>query len=237
MLFRVQLDGEAVRPTPPQIAAPPGELVTSVEAGALDTRRSLPDQQAVLPGGVEWRRWSTDAVVAELLLGPIAPVLPPDMAVQGCAAATWRVQAHGHVSGLALSCCWSCLPPGADGGPDAGEGLDALTWWVDGVVLSVGTEDGEYLARTARRGLSMPVRLMPECHIATVHYQDNGLVVPFAALEAAEVVQVHFIVAWAALEDPKRCDTWFAVDQSPEEILRQLGADLGPGDGACAPSW
>jgi hypothetical protein len=104
--------------------------------------------------------------------------------------------------------------------------LDAQTWEIGDVKLSLGTEDGEYLAARAHRGELVPPRLAPELDASTVQYLADGLRVPFSSLQAGEIVQVHFILAWATDDDPYRVDTWFAVDQHPAEILRQLCAGL-----------
>lgn len=223
MLFRGLEVGRPISPTQPYMETPVGAVVTSAEAGTSDTRHRLPVEHRVLPGGREWRRWSTDSATAELLVGPYSPLLPPEMMVHGCAVAVWRVRAHQGGIRPAFSCQWKVLPSGAEGGPNSGEGLDAQRWRIDRATLSMGTEDGEWLAARAKRGYLIPARLAPECDHSTVQYLDDGLQVRFPSLQANELVQAHFIVAWATLDDPYRSDTWFAVDQSPSEILTQLG--------------
>lgn len=222
MLFDGVEVGRTTLATAPSFVTPFGELVTCAVAGELDTRRSVPAEQRLLPSGAEWRRWCTDSVVAEVLIGPYFPVLPPEMDVAGCQAAVWRVQANRHVVEPALSCQWHILPAGAQGGPNAGESLDAQNWDIGKVTLSLGTEDGEYLAARAKQGLHVPGRLAPELHAGTVQYIDHGLRVPFSSLQPDEIVQVHFIVAWASHDQANRADTWFAVDQLPSALLRQL---------------
>lgn len=71
----------------------------------------------------------------------------------------------------------------------------------------------------------MPTRLLPELTAALVQYPDTGLRVEFSSLQIGELVQVHFVVAWASHGDPDRVDTWFAVDQTASEILAQWRVD------------
>lgn len=227
MLFQGLPAGQPTAPTPPRLATPFGEIFTCATAATLDTTHTAPQQQMLLPGGTEWRCWSTDAAVAEVLIGPYRPVLPPHMDVQGSVAAVWRVQARQPLLNPALQCRWPAPPANADGGPDSGEGLDAQTWSISDAALSMGTEDGEFLARRAHQENLVPARLGPELHVGTVRYIDQGLQVPFSSLEPSELVQVHFVVAWADYDDPYRVDTWYAVDQSPAEILRQLAGARG----------
>lgn len=229
MLFHLV---EAVRPTlstEPRIATPYGFMVTSVIAGSLDSARSVADEQTVLSSGPEWRRWRTDSAVAEVLIGPYSPQLPAGMSILGCQAVVWRVQATNHVTGPAFSCQWIQLPSGAEGGPDSGEGLDAQTWSIGKAKLSLGTEDGEYLAARAKKGNDLPERLSPELDVSTAEYMADGLRVPFSSLQPGELVQVHFIIAWTAPGAVDQSDTWYAVDQSPAPILRQLGVNGSPG--------
>lgn len=139
--------------------------------------------------------------------------------------AVWRVQAITHLVGPTFACHWLQLPPDADGGFDSGEGLEAQTWDIGSARLSLGTEDWEYLEARAYKRQFMPSRLADELDISTVRYVDDGLQIPFPPLHPGELVQVHFVVAWTEVEDPFQCDTWYAVDQDPAQILRQLAQE------------
>lgn len=223
MLFLRLNGGQPMVPSHPLITTPFGELTTFCIAGALDSRQHLPTKQTVLPGGAAWRTWSTDTAVAELLIGPIAPALPGTMSVDGCTAAAWRVQARGNLADPAITSHWVTVPAGADGGPNPGEWLDAQTWDIGDAMVSLGTEDGEHMSHRARMGEHMPHRLAPLLGYETIDYLPEGIRVPFPPLEPGEMVQVHFIVAWTLQGAPDRVDTWFAVEQSPSEVLRNLG--------------
>lgn len=211
------------------IISPLGELITYAQTEELDTRQKKPPEAGVLPSGAVWTRWLTSSATVEVFVGHYTPVLPPHMHVEGCKAVVWRLRASQATAQVVLSCELSALPLGADGGPDSGEGLEAYTWFCDGKVLSLGTEDGEFLARRASKGYLLPPRLVPDL-VQAVRYSDTGLHVAVPALEAGEQVEIHFVVAWATAGDPDACDTWFAVDQHCHEVCRRLGIPNGHDD-------
>jgi hypothetical protein len=223
MLFLGLRHGRSVEPSHPFIATPFGEMTTFCTAGALDTRHCPPSEQTHFPGGAVWRAWRTDDALAELFTGPLAPTLPEAMAVDGCSAAIWRLQASAPLAFPAITCQWATVPADADGGPSSGQWLDAQTWDIGAAMVSLGTEDGEHMAIRAHQGVMMPKRLEPLLHVGTVDYLPGGLCVPFHPLQAGELVQVQFIIAWTLQGAPDRVDTWFAVEQDPREVLRKLG--------------
>ncbi|HWI64335.1 MAG TPA: hypothetical protein VNT75_21045 [Symbiobacteriaceae bacterium] len=199
------------------VSTPFGEIVTGFSTGV-----SAPVAQRTVCSEVEWQQWRTDSVTAEVFVGPFAPRLPEAKRVAGCLAVLWRVRAVTPVTGISFSCQWRSLPAGADGGPDAGEGLDALTWSIGRATFSLGTEDGEFLAARALKEDGMPRRLAPELNVATVGYLPGGLRVPFSSLAPGELLQVQFLIAWTAPDAVDTADTWFAVDQRHSEVVRQL---------------
>jgi len=110
----------------------------------------------------------------------------------------------------------------ASGGPNSGEGLDAITWRTGAGVLSLGTEDGEFLRSRALLGDNMPPAMAGELDISTVEYLPNGLRIPLRNVPSRSVVQVHFLLAWADKCIEESPSTWFAVDQKAETIVSQL---------------
>lgn len=222
MLFQGSEVGHATAPSEPRIRTPFGEMASYAVMASLDTLSTLPDEQRVLSSGAEWRSWSTGSARAELLVAPYSPHLPEGRVVLGCQAILWRLRALTHVTRPTFACQWGDLPADADGGPDSGEGLDALTWQLNSARLSLGTEDGEYLRARATKGSLMPARLATELNASTVHYLADGLSVPLPSLQPSELVQLHFIVAWTSPGGPDLADTWFAVDQPASTVLTQL---------------
>lgn len=54
-----------------------------------------------------------------------------------------------------------------------------------------------------------------------VRYNNQGLEIVLPESVRSDLIQTHFIVAWTSKTfDP--ISTWYAVDQSPEYILRFL---------------
>ncbi len=214
--------GVSVDPRIPLLETPFGRFETYFEGGGRSTGDDLPDESLRISGGVSLHRFDRGAWVAELLIGPVKPSLPPGMAVSGCLAAIWRVRAVERTAGCRFVCDRPDPTPEADGSPETGEGLDALTWRTPGHTLSLGTEDGEFLSARAEKNDLVPARLSGELSISTVEYSGSGLIVPFSGLEPSEVLQVQFIVAWEHESAEGSYASWFAVEQSPSYLLRQL---------------
>lgn len=204
-----------------ELATPLGALRTWLTCPELETATLVPRGSARELTGVTRLGFRTPAATVELVVGEIRPRLPAHMTVHGCRAALWRVSAHSQLSALRFGAEWPSPPPGADGTPDSGEGLDAFTWRIADSVLSLGTEDGEFLAARAQRHAGVPARMSAELTISTVQYTDAGLIVPFVGLGPQEVLEVHFIAAWAEghTESPS---TWFAVEQDHGYIVQVL---------------
>lgn len=210
----------------PVLRTPIGTLVTHVVCGDVSTQGARPEQAFRVPSGALLNRFVRSAWVAELLVGPVKPRTPGSLEIAGCLAAIWRIRAIERCGPCRICCSWSKLPDGAEGGPNSGEGLDAITWEVGSFALSLGTEDGEFLSGRAGRDGSVPARLALELRIDTVEYVETGLVVPFSGLEPAEGLQVQFVVAWGDRDTANL--TWLAVEQDPSNLLNQLLDPLSP---------
>ena len=213
------------------IASPLGRVVLSLEDDVSTAGDVSPDATRLLPRGGRVATFRSRLIEASLTVGEISPRIPPGMTVAGCVAAVWRVRALQHLRALSFGCSCPELPANADGGPTSGEGLDALTWKVPGWVVSIGTEDGEYLSGRATRGDGMPTALAGQLSMNSVVYAANGMRLPLTSVRADDVVQVQFLVAWAArpeTEDEDRdsrvVSPWFAVDQRHAWVLAQLEA-------------
>lgn len=213
-----------------------GEVVTNIPAalssalGAFPTQ-AVADASAVPIGEGTTRRVASRTFLttfrdarldAQLLVGPLDPQSPPHMKIQGCSAAIWRIRARSALRELAFECSWQQPPVDTDGGPNPGEGLDAVTWRTPVAAVSLGTEDGEFLRHRALRADFMPPVLAAQLHFSTVEYSPNGLRVSLRDVPADSIVQIHFVLAWSDSDTDASPSTWFAVDQRPEEILRQL---------------
>ena len=184
------------------------------------------DEVWAMQNGVILAVWDLPQARVELLRASVRPRLPAGMQLDGCEAAVWRYRARSDGLALTLRCGWDILPEGADGGPESGQALDAQTWDVGSQSVTIGTEDSEWLAQRAARGLWMPQRLESELETADpypVTYLSDGLQITLPDLAQGEIGQVHFVVAWAKRLHEKDASTWFAVDMPPERILEQAG--------------
>lgn len=208
----------------PLIETPAGVLHTRIVAGPLDTGTTPATLTGTTSRGQRLSRWTCSHADAELLVHEITPSLPPEMRVDGCVAAVWRVRAHVDIVAFLAECQFDPIAE-PDGGPTSGEGLDAQTWRVGPDVISVGTEDGEMLSIRAERNALMPSRLQHDLGLTTVISTSRGLRIPFSSLRASETLQVHFVVSWVRTEDDERSATWFAVDQPWHRILEGTGCD------------
>lgn len=208
----------------PSLETPLGILVTYFESGGQSTARVQPDETFRLPSGALLHRFVQEGWAAELLIGSVKPDIPSHMVIAGCLAAIWRVKAIKITPACRFICFWPSQPAEAEGSPSPGEGLDAFTWRVGQHALSLGTEDGEFLSARAERSEFVPSRLSGELSLSTVEYAEAGLIVPFSCLKPPEVLQVQFVVAWASEHTEESPASWFAVEQRPAHLLRQLAA-------------
>jgi hypothetical protein len=213
-----------VVPSSTAVVTPLATLAMSFHSVKFETVGLNPDEEYALQNGARLKRFSSPEGTVDLLMGAIRPQLPPHLRTDGCVAAIWRVRANTRLRELRFSCSCAVQSSEADGSPNSGEGLDAFTWRFDHRVLSIGTEDGEVLAARASRSANMPPRLACDLNMSTVTYTSSGIEVPFSYLEPGELLQIHFVVAWAGHYSDESPSTWFAVDQKPEHLLRQLTA-------------
>jgi hypothetical protein len=213
-----------------------GDIVETSQAalvcpfGAFPTRSIAEDAVVTIEQGTT-PRLPTRAVLttsrsanfdAQLLLGTIIPQLPQDMVVQGCSAAVWRIRARVPLGELAFESWWQEPAGDADGGPSSGEGLDAITWRTPVAAITLGTEDGEFLKYRALDGEAMPPSLAQQLHVSTVEYLPHGLRLSLREIPVNSVVQIQFVLAWTDAYTDESPSTWFAVEQRPKDILRQL---------------
>ena len=178
-----------------------------------------------LPSGASLATYRHPHLEAEVLVGAVTPRLPPDMSVLGCVATVIDVRCLTDLGKLSFQCWWDDVPPGVHGGPNCGEGLDAITWRTGSAVVSLGTEDGELLRSRAERGQGLSRSLAAQLGFHTVEHDPNGLRVPFSNVPAGSVLRLQFLLAWHDRYSDESPSTWFAVEQDHADVVAQLVGD------------
>ena len=170
-------------------------------------------------------RWSAGGTDTELLVAPLQPQLRPEMHVDGCVAALWRIEAASPVARIAIECTWDPpRPPSEFEGAETGEFLESAAWNIGALVVRIGTEDNDSLIRRAERNEFFPPRVaerLAPLYPSVVRCSYPGLSIRIPDLAVGELMQVQFIVAWATPEQPSDQSTWYAVDAPYRSILEQ----------------
>ena len=158
--------------------------------------------------------WYTNDYTAEFVRLAFQPKLPPDMSVDGCIAAIWRMRCTKDGLIPKFTCSWIDPPHNLVGFPETGEGIDAQSWEHDSCKLVIGTYDGERLVDYATQGEKLPQRLRPllsdnSCY--PIEYLPNGMRISYPPLQSNEFVQAHFVISWTT-KSSQSSSAWFAVD-------------------------
>lgn len=142
-----------------------------------------------------------------------APILPAHLKISECRIFKWKIKATEDRSSFKAICKFepNCK---VDGGPESGEHLDAQGWESEKHILSLGTDDGEYLNFRAEKNI-LPKRFATQNPdgLSWVNYVDNGLEIEVPDLLKNEYIELRFSIAWKEKEQNENdVSTWFAVD-------------------------
>ena len=162
--------------------------------------------------------WDLDECYVEFLQTHIVPQIPSSMKIEASIAGIWRIKS---LSKALFPVMKVHLDTKYEGSPDSGEGLISQSFENDTFNLSIGTEDEDYLSERARAQKWMPERLQNVLSSSAIEYIPNGIQFNSPQLEQSECIQIQFIVAWSLKKYPE-ASSWFAVDQSPDYILKSL---------------
>ncbi|MET8761845.1 hypothetical protein [Lentzea sp. NPDC004782] len=132
----------------------------------------------------------------EVVAGPAAPVLPDHYPPVTLWTATWRFPAGRPVNGFEVVA--GLTTTGAEGSPDSGYRLDAVTFENATTVLSIGGPNEEQLLEEF--GLESSVWYLDDL---TLRWR-------LPAFEPSRDVQLALAVAWG--EPSELPATWWAVD-------------------------
>jgi hypothetical protein len=207
------------------IVTPGGNIRTAWTVGRTVVSSGVHSETLALKSGARLARWAAKDAHLELLVTPFKPQLRPEMHVDGCVAALWRVQAISSVVQISVECTWNPpRPPAEFGGLETGECLESAGWNIGPLVVQIGTEDNDSLLGRAERGEFFPPRVaerLAPFDRSVVSCSYRGLTVRIPDLAAGELMQIQFIVAWATPAEPTDSSTWWAVDTPYQMILQQ----------------
>jgi hypothetical protein len=205
---------------------PLGSFPVSWRSATSQKQTSFGTEEWQLPNGTALQEYRDSGVIVQTALGKYTPQLPQGLHVDGSLAAVLCVQTLAPLPWFLFECGWADPMAGVDGGPTSGEGLEALTWQTNNAVISLGTEDSEFLRGRARRGQSISRGLAEKLGPNTVRYSASGLQIKLIVIPNAYAFQVHFLLAWNFCEDAENnLGTWFAVEQDHNSIVAQLAGE------------
>lgn len=211
------------------IETPLGNLIPNTQLGSHFLHLSNATNSIGLEkeGGVT--SWYYDEFIAECAICKSEIGLPAGMHISDHWIVIWRIQAKKAIKPLKFIMQWEENYTWNSGAPNSGEHLDAQTWDDGEIEVSIGTEDRESLKSRAHRRDWFPNRYNEiidwygaNQSIDTTEYQTDSLGILLPDLQSDEKCQVHFVIAWAPFSE-ESVATWFAVDQSPQGLLRGAG--------------
>lgn len=147
---------------------------------------------------------------------------PLHMAVDHCFAFLWRIEAYAKAISPRFSCQLSVNSSAVEHNVELGEGLFSKSWAKQGIKLSLGTEDEDYLLQRAEAGHWLPTRFASGGHITfqQIISTERGIEVSLPNLRKGEKAQIQFVIAWTRSTESTIAN-WFAVDVGASEILAQ----------------
>lgn len=145
----------------------------------------------------------------------IRPTLPKGMSVRAC----WVVLVDFPfvTAGDRIWFSGKLLPtkPVSDGS-EAGQFLEAHTWWGDDCIVTLGTEDDECIRSRSRKFFTaLPYSFA---------HSAEGVLVSLECVKSCEHATFHFTVAWNDLPESVDCSCWYAADQ-PHHVALQAAAN------------
>ncbi len=221
--FLFQFDaGTQIETTKYDIDVPCGSFALTAAINDIQITQSIAPKSYRNESGAQVTFWQNDVCRLELFRSGVSGQLYEGAKVDGCEAAIWRLQALSDGITPRFQCAWAALPDEADGGPDSGQNLDALTWDIGSLCVSLGTEDSECLQEWARQE-KLPARWEQLIAPNTVKYKPEGLQVTLPALNTGEVCEVTFLAAWNTPTDDEDASTWASVKTGSRYILERAG--------------
>ena len=217
-LFSSGLASSAPLPVLPRVDTPLGAVRFTLAIGELPVDGAGATAAYRLPHDALLVAWDMADARVELLLARPHTTFPADPSLLDRFAAMWRVRARRDLPPCTFGCELERPPAAHAVGPSPGECLEANVWADGQLTLALGMEDALTLAARAHAGAGLPTRLAPLVEEAVWPYTESGLRRRLPALLAGELVQLHFVVAWAH-ESEDGVESWLAVDLPPGAVL------------------
>lgn len=165
--------------------------------------------------------WNMEGCRVEFLKTYFKPKIPLSMHVDTCMAGIWRIHCSGEeilpVFRASLNPNSSLVPNGVS---ETGEGLVSMSFENSEMQLAIGTEDEDSLNDRAFMKDWMPKSFFGNIFSNDIKSLANGIEVSLPCLRVQDCTQIQFIVASTSNKSHKD-SCWFAVEQSPEYILKQ----------------
>jgi len=201
---------------PLKIVTPLGNITLLLDAGAgnlLDHHHTCHQFQS---GGYIYT-WAYEHMRIEMIMSYPVIELPTHMQVDGHCGLLIRFM--NLESELSLKCVayWS-EHQWITGGSSTGQYLEASTWEDDHYYVSIGTEDTEALHNRIHANKLMPIAIQEKQELTFSDMNRVGIYLP--SIESHHICQFHFYIAWKRYTDPEDVDTWYAVDQQADLILK-----------------
>lgn len=138
-----------------------------------------------------------------------------------CLAVMLRIKATAHLEDIHAQISWLPGYRWVEGCGEPGEGIEARSWIDEGWKVVIGTENTDELARRARSGIWMPVRLasfLSTDPVDVVQVRYDSISIHLPALNPLEDCQLQFVIASGHRGDTDTA-LWIAIDQRPNQIL------------------
>jgi hypothetical protein len=142
---------------------------------------------------------------------PFIPKLPLGMTVDGCVAIGMKLKTTSTIKNLAFFANW--LEYVGPHGYNDGQHLTCCDWQNSTKSVSIGSDDEEALSLRFRNLITLdPLFTINGC-------SDTQRVMRFSNIVPNVEIKLHYVIAWADLENAEQSHCWYAVDTLPEEYL------------------
>ena len=176
----------------------------------------MPNAEAYLQtpiGQLKFYTTSVGGVTEQLNISQcqIEPSLPDGMNVDRCIVVLLQFWVEQPVQEFNFYCGWKTLK--TVGHSCSGEALEAWEWESDNYLVTIGTEDTEYLSS----------RIPNSSPDSFITMQANKIRICLKELLHNKSYSLHYAIAWSTLLELSAYSCWFAVD-IPHPVVRKYAS-------------